>query len=129
MKFACSKCHISGSLKSIQKEYNIPTEKTKSEIIQDLTIIGIYKDYEILWRPYLSDDIVGIVYVVAKHGKNFQKMTGVSYKISLKEASSGWSYLGKFLKEDKKILYALKNKKFRGCITSTIHGRRVLACI
>ena len=37
MKFVCSKCHISGSLKRIQKEYNIQPDLMKGEINHDLT--------------------------------------------------------------------------------------------
>ena len=39
MKFVCSKCHISGSLKSIHKEYNIQQVLMKGEINHDLIII------------------------------------------------------------------------------------------
>ena len=40
MKFVCSKCHISGSLKSIQKKYNIQPDLMKGEINHDLINIG-----------------------------------------------------------------------------------------
>ena len=46
MNFVCPKCHISGSLKIIQKEYNIQPDLMNGEINHDLIIIGIYKDYE-----------------------------------------------------------------------------------
>ena len=78
IKFVCSKYHISGSLKSIQKKYNIQPDLVKSEKNQHLINIGIYKDYEHLWRPYLVDDILGVAYVIAKHGNSIQKNTGVS---------------------------------------------------
>ena len=45
MKFVCSKCHLSGSLKSIQKEYNIQPDLMEDEIDHGLINIGIYKDY------------------------------------------------------------------------------------
>ena len=35
-KFVCSKCHISGSLKEIQKEYNIQPHLLKGDIVHDL---------------------------------------------------------------------------------------------
>ena len=60
MKFVCSKCHISGSLKSIQKEYNIQPVFMKGEIHLDVINISNYKDYENLWRPYLIDDVLGL---------------------------------------------------------------------
>ena len=52
----------------------------KVEINHDLINIGNYKDYENLWRPYLIDDVLGLAYVIAKHGNSIQKITGVSYK-------------------------------------------------
>ena len=104
MKFVCSKCHISGSLRSIQKEYNIQPDIIKGEINHDLFNIGIYKDYEILWRPYLIDDVPRLAYVIAKHGNRIQKITGVSYKNSLTEAALRWSRLGRYLKEENKVI-------------------------
>ena len=80
MKFACSKCHISGSLKSIQKEYNIQPDLMKSEINHDLVNIDNYKDCENLWRAYLIDDVLGLSYVVAKHGNSIQKSLGSHIK-------------------------------------------------
>ena len=82
MKHVCSKCHISGSLESIQKECNIQPDLMKVEIYHDLTNFGNYKDLENLWRPYLVVDVLGLAYVVAKHGSSIQKITGVSYKDS-----------------------------------------------
>ena len=57
MKFVCSVCHKSGSLKSILKEDNIQPDLMKGEINHDLIKIRNYKDYENLWRPYLIDDV------------------------------------------------------------------------
>ena len=110
MKFVCSKCHLSGSLKSIQKEYNIQPDLMKDEIDHDLINISNYKNYENLWRPYLISDVLGLAYVVVKHGNCIQKITGVSYKNSLTEAALGWSCLGRYLKGDNNILYTPKNK-------------------
>ena len=45
MRLVSSKCHISGSLKSIQQEHNIQPDLKKGEIIHDLINIGIYEDY------------------------------------------------------------------------------------
>ena len=73
MKFVCSKCHISGLLKSIQTEYNIQPDLMKGEINNDLINISNYKNYENLWRPYRIDDVLGLAYVLAKHGNSIQK--------------------------------------------------------
>ena len=116
MKFVCSKCHISGLLKSIQKENNIQPDLRKGEIDHDLINIGNYEKYENLWRPYLLDDVLGIAYVVAKHGTGIQKTSCVPCKNSLTEACLGWSCLGRYLKEDIKILYKPKNKYVRDFI-------------
>ena len=91
IKFVCSKCHISGLLKSIQKEYNIQPVLMKGEINHDLINISKYKDYENLWRPYLIDDVLGLAKVIAKHGISIQKITVVSYKNSSTEAALSWS--------------------------------------
>ena len=48
---------------------------------------------------------MGLANVDTKHGIIIQKCTGGSYKNSLTEVSQGWSYLGRYLKEDSKILY------------------------
>ena len=58
MKCVFSNCHISGSLKSIQKEYNIQADLMKDEINHDLINIGIYKNYGNLLAPYLIDDVL-----------------------------------------------------------------------
>ena len=104
MKFVCSKCHISGSLKSIHAEYNSQPDLMKGEINHDLIIIVNYKDYDDLWRSYLKDDVLGLAFVVAKHGNSIQKITVVSYRNSLTEAALGWSCLGRYLKEDNRSL-------------------------
>ena len=108
MKFVCSKCHISGSLKSVQKKYNMQPDLMRCEINHDSIIISNSKDYENLRRPYLIDDVLGLAYVIDKHGNSVQKVTGVSYKNRLTAAALGWSCLGRYLKEDNKILYTLK---------------------
>ena len=100
----------------------------KGEIDHDLINISNYRDYENLCRPYLIDDVLGLAYVVAKHGNSIQKITGVSYKNSLTEAALGWSCLGRYLKENNKILYTPKNQYVRNFIKQTVHGGRVLAC-
>ena len=46
MKFICSKVHISGSLKKIQKEYNIQPQLIKSEIAHNLLTLSNYKEHE-----------------------------------------------------------------------------------
>ena len=123
MKFVCSICHISGWLKSIQKEYNIQPDLRKGEINHDLIKIRNYKDYENLWRLYLIDDVVGLAYVIAKHGNGIQIITGVSYENSLTEAALGWSCLGRCLKEDNKVLYTPENEYFRNFNQTNCTGR------
>ena len=100
----------------------------KGQINHDLLNIDNYKDYENLWRPYPIDDVLGLAYVIAKHGNSIQKIRGVSYEDSLTEAALGWSCLGRYSKEDNKILYTPKNKYVRDFIKRTVHGGRVLAC-
>ena len=46
MKFVCSKVHISGSLKKIQKEYNIQPQLIKGEIDHNLITLSNYKEHE-----------------------------------------------------------------------------------
>ena len=128
MKFVCSMCHISGSLNSIQKEYNIQTDSMKGEIDHDLINFVNSEDYKNLWRPYLIDDVLTLAYVVVKHGNSIQKITGVSYKNSLTQDGLGWSCLGRYLKEDNKIFYTAENKYVRDFFRETVHGGRVLAC-
>ena len=100
-KLVCSKCHITGSLKDIQKEYNIQPQLLKGEIAHDLITLSNYKEHEKLWKP-LVDDVLGLAYVVSKHGNSIQKLPGVSYKNSLTESFLGWACLGRYLKEDRK---------------------------
>ena len=128
LKVVCSKCLISVSLKGIQKEYNIQQDIKKGEINHNFIYIGNYKDYENLWRASLMDDVLGLEYVIAKHGNSIQTITGVSYKNSLTEAALGWSCLGRSLKEDKNILYTPKNKYVRDFNKRTVYGGSVLAC-
>ena len=125
-KFVCSKCHITGSLKDIRKEYNIQPQLLKGEIAHDLIKLSNYKEHEKLWKPYLVDDVLGLTYVVSKHGNSIQKITFVSYKNSLTESSLGWACLGKYLKEDGKTFYTPRNKYVRNFIRKAVHGGRVL---
>ena len=46
MKLDFSNCHWSGSLKEIQKKYEIPPNLMKKEIDHNAIIISIYKNYE-----------------------------------------------------------------------------------
>ena len=100
----------------------------KGETNHDFFNIGTYKDNENLRRPYLVDDVLGLACDVAEHSHNSQKISGVSFKNSLTEASLGWSCLGEYLKEQNRILYTPKNKYVRGFIKKTIHGGSALAC-
>ena len=82
MKLVCSKVHISGSLRKIQKEYNIQPQLIKGEIDNSLITLLNYKEHGKLWKPYLIDDVLGLAAVVARHGNKIQKLTGVSFKNS-----------------------------------------------
>ena len=113
MKFVCSKCHISGSLKDLQKVYKIQPNSMKGEIDHNVINFSNFKDFENSWKPYLIDDVLGLAYVVAKHRNHIQKITCVSYKNSSTEASLSWSCLSRYLKEDNKVLYTPKNKYVR----------------
>ena len=110
MKFVCSKCHVWGSLKDIQKDYKIQPTLMRGEVDHDVIIITNYKDYENSWKPYLIDDVLGLAYGVAKNGNHIQKISGVSYKNSLTEDSLGWPCLGRNLKENSKDFYTPINK-------------------
>ena len=46
MKFVCSKVHISGSLKKIQKEYTIQPQLIRGEIDHNLITLSNYKEHE-----------------------------------------------------------------------------------
>ena len=59
---------------------------------------------------FLIDDVLGLGYLISKHGISIQKIKNVSYKNSLTEASSGWSCLTRTLKEPNQFLYTPKNK-------------------
>ena len=126
MKFVCLLCHIAGSLKDIRKEYNIQPQLSKAEIAHDLIALSNYKGHESLWKLHLINDVLGLVYVVSKHGNSIQKITGVAYKNSLTESSLGWACLGRYLKEDNKIFCTPKNKCVREFIRKTEHGGRMI---
>ena len=66
-KFVCLKCHISGSLKDIQKEYNIQPQLLKGETARDSITLSNYKKLENQWKPYLIDGVLGLAYVISKH--------------------------------------------------------------
>ena len=126
MKFVCSTVHISGSLKKIQKEYNIQPQLIKGEIDHNLKTLSKYKEHEKLWKPYLVDNVLRLAAVVAKHGNKVQKITGVSFKISLTESSLALSTLGKYMKQSGKKFYTPK-KYVRDFIHKIVHGGRVVA--
>ena len=127
MKFVCSKVHISGSLKKIQKECNIQPQLLKSEIDHNLVNLHNYKELEHIWRPYLVGDVLGLAALIAKHGNKIQKITGVSFKNSLTESSLAWSTLGRYIRESGKSFYTPKKKYVRDFIHKTVHGGRVVA--
>ena len=88
-KFVCSKCHITGPMKDIQKEHNMQPQLLKGERAHELIRLSNYEEHEKLWKPYLIDDVLGLVYAVSKHGKSLRKITGVSYNKSLTESYFG----------------------------------------
>ena len=102
MKYVCSKVHLSGSLKKIQKENEIQPQLLKSEIEQNDVSLSNYKEKEQLWKPHLVNDVLGLAAVAAKHGNNIQKITCVSFKNSLSESSLAWATLGKYLNQEGK---------------------------
>ena len=73
VKFVCSKFHISGSLKTIQKEYIIQPTLLKGEIEHDLITLSNYKQHENQWKLYLIDDVLGLANGISKHGNDVQK--------------------------------------------------------
>ena len=73
VKFVCSKFHISGSIKTIQKEYIIQPTLLKGEMEHDLITLSNYKQHENQWKPYLIDDVLGLAYGISKHGNDVQK--------------------------------------------------------
>ena len=56
-----------------------------------------------------------------------QKITGVSFKISLRNSSRAWSTLGKYMKQSGKTFYTPGNKYFRDFFQKIVHGGRVVA--
>ena len=94
MKFVFSKCHITGSLEDIQKEYNIQPQLLQGEIAHDLITLSNYKEFESLWKPSLIDGVLGLAYVVSKHGNSIRKTRGEPYENSLQESSLSWACLG-----------------------------------
>ena len=80
MKFVCSKVHIAGSLRKIQKESGIQPQLLKCELDHNVTLSN-YKELESVWKPYLINDVLGLGELVAKQGNKIQKITGVSFKI------------------------------------------------
>ena len=73
VKYVCSNCHISGSLKSTQKEYNTKPQLLKGEIEHNLIMLSKYKQHETPSKPYLINDVLGLTYVISKHGNCVQK--------------------------------------------------------
>ena len=95
MKFVCSKVHISGSLRKIQKEYGIQPQLLKTEMEHSDITLSNYIEKERFWKPYLINDVLGLGMLIAKHANKIQKITGVSFKTSLTQSSLSWSTLGK----------------------------------
>ena len=125
MKFICSRVHIAGELRKIEKEYNVQPELLKSNMEHNQVNIHNYKDLEHIWKPYLKLDILGLASLIAKHGNDIQSITKVSFKNSLTESSLAWSTFGKYLGD--KTFYTPKNKYVRDFIHKTVHGGRVFA--
>ena len=79
-------------------------------------------------KKYIIDDLLKLVYVVARLGNNHQIITGVSYENSLGEASLCWSCLGEFLKENNTSLHTPGNRCVRGFMKKPIHEGRIASC-
>ena len=127
MKFVCSKVHISGSLRKIQKDYGIQPQLLKTEMEHSDITLSNYTEKERFWKPYLINDVLGLGMLVAKHANKIQKITGVSFKTSLTQSSLSWSTLGKYMEASGKTFYTPKNKYVRDFIRKTVHGGRVVA--
>ena len=127
MKFVCSKVVIPGSLKKIQKEYNIQPQLIEGEIDHNLITLSIYMQLEKICKPYLIDDVLGIAAVVAKHGNKIQKITDASFKNSLTEFSLAWFCLGKYVKASGKTFFTPKNKYVRDFVHKTVLGGTIVA--
>ena len=97
MKFVCSEVHISGSLRKIQKEYEIQPQLLKTEMEHNDVTLYNYREKKHIWKPYLINDILGLAMLVARHGNKIQKTTGVSFKNSLTQSSLSWSTLGVYM--------------------------------
>ena len=89
MKVVCSKCNISGSLKAIQKVNKLQPNFLNGEIDHNVIIISKYKEYGISWKHCFLDVVLGLAYVVAKHGNDIRKIIGVSYENTSTESSLG----------------------------------------
>ena len=87
MKFVCSKVHISGSLRKIQKDYGIQPQLLQTEMEHSDITLSNYIEKERFWKPYLINDVLGLGMLVAKHANKIQKITGVSFKTSLTQSS------------------------------------------
>ena len=61
-----------------------------------------------MWKTNLTDNVIGLAAVIAKHGNKFRKITGVSFKNSLIESSLAWSTLEKYMKKWGKSFYTPK---------------------
>ena len=86
-----------------------------------------YKRNEKQWKRCLIDNVLGLAYVISKHGNCVQKITGVSYKNSLTEAAPAWSWLRNYLKEEDESFYTPKDEYVRNFIRETVKGVRVIA--
>ena len=127
MKFVCSKVHISGSLRKIQKDYGIQPQLLKTEMEHSDITLSNYIEKEHFWKPYLINDVLGLGMLVARHANKIQKITGVSFKTSLTQSSLSWSTLSKYIEASGKSFYTPKNKYVRDFIRKTVHGGRVVA--
>ena len=73
MKFVCSKVHISGSLRKIQKVYGIQPQLLKTEMEHSDITLSNYIEKEHFWKPYLINDVLGLGMLVARHANKIQK--------------------------------------------------------
>ena len=122
-KFACSKCHIKGSLEKSGKEYGLQPELLKGEIEHSLIEKSNFTDLRECWEPYLKLDVfvLCLAFIYARHSMEMQKMNGFGIKDCLTEASLGWKCFGTYNKDrefytfnDDYIMYVILFAKHKG---------------
>ena len=86
-----------------------------------------YKQHEYQRKPDLGNHVLGLAYVISKHGNCLERITGVLYKNSKTESALTWSGLGNHLKEENKSFYTPEDNYVRKFIRETVKRDRVNA--